>query len=112
MPWATVFLPSHIIEQMNFSTKVELYTGSGRTSRTSTRLLLGIPYSGLCPADRAGAEPPGRFFVSEFEAGSQNLTLRFHSEDYKLRTGPCRWRCINRRNLGASLPAGPHTHAW
>ena len=30
MLWAVVFLPSHIIELTNFSTRVELYTGSGR----------------------------------------------------------------------------------
>src|SRR5689334_10989876 len=43
MLWDVFFFPSHIIEQMNFSTSVELNTGSAGTSRSSTRLLLGIP---------------------------------------------------------------------
>src|ERR1035438_2940832 len=42
MPCATVFLPCHIIELINFSTNVELYTGSCGTSRISTRRLRGI----------------------------------------------------------------------
>src|SRR5580693_7033674 len=42
MPWATVFLPCHIIEFTNFSTSVELYTGSGTTSRITALLLRGI----------------------------------------------------------------------
>src|SRR6185437_10815116 len=41
---AVFFLPSHIIELTNFSTRVELYNGSGRTSRGSGRLLRGISY--------------------------------------------------------------------
>src|SRR5215469_12294151 len=44
MPWATVFFPCHIIELTNFSTRVELYTGSGTTSRTTALLLRGIRY--------------------------------------------------------------------
>src|SRR5215469_11823838 len=44
MPWAVFFLPSHIIELTNFSTSVELYTGSGKTSRTTALLLRGIGY--------------------------------------------------------------------
>src|SRR3954469_1944789 len=44
MPWGVFFLPSHIIELTNFSTSVELYTGSGSTSRTTALRLRGIHY--------------------------------------------------------------------
>src|SRR4051794_19332210 len=44
MPWAVFFLPCHIIELTNFSTSVELYTGSGSTSRTTALRLRGIHY--------------------------------------------------------------------
>src|SRR5439155_2094896 len=37
-------LPCHIIEFTNFSTRVELYTGSGDTSRVTALLLRGILY--------------------------------------------------------------------
>src|SRR5262245_1522912 len=42
MPCAVFFLPCHIIEFTNFSTRVELYTGSGAISRTTALLLRGI----------------------------------------------------------------------
>jgi hypothetical protein len=42
---ATDFLPSHINELMNRVTIVELYRGSGRTSRLAATLLLGIKIS-------------------------------------------------------------------
>src|SRR4030095_2411719 len=42
---ATDFLPSHINELMNRVTIVELYRGSGRTSRLAATLLLGIKLS-------------------------------------------------------------------
>src|SRR6516164_8247744 len=44
MPWAVFFLPCHIIVLTNFSTSVELNTGSGKTSRTTALLLRGIGY--------------------------------------------------------------------
>src|SRR5215471_7821969 len=47
MPSATDFLPSHINELMNLVTIVELYRGSGRTSRLAATLLLGIDFSDL-----------------------------------------------------------------
>src|SRR4051794_3214983 len=44
MPWAVFFFPCHIIELTNFSTRVELYTGSGSTSRTTALRLRGIRF--------------------------------------------------------------------
>src|SRR5215813_1780088 len=44
MPCAVFFFPCHIIELTNFSTRVELYTASGITSRTTALLLRGIDY--------------------------------------------------------------------
>src|ERR1044071_9873659 len=49
MPCAVFFLPSHIIELTNFSTSVELYTGSGNTSRTTALRLRGIRFLRLGP---------------------------------------------------------------
>src|SRR5215831_19399053 len=47
MPCAVFFFPCHIIELTNFSTRVELYTGSGSTSRTTALLLRGIGFYDL-----------------------------------------------------------------
>ena len=58
-----VFFPSHIIELTNFSTRVELYSGSATTSLGSGRRLRGMrsPYFFPLVGAAAAAPPFGRF---------------------------------------------------
>src|SRR5579884_1084912 len=59
MRWAVVFLPSHIMEFTNFSTSVELYSGSGTTSLGSGRLRRGIQVSLLFLGGSSGGATLG-----------------------------------------------------